>query len=180
MDVAKYLRPAINQVKISTYSDLPFGDESFDRIISLETLEHAAEPQLFLRELHRVAKNGARMVLSCPPATSELPYRVFTFLFGGHGEGPHRFPPSRRVKKWLKRKRLETVGAQRYRPLYQSARPGCRTWVKRYWRRRKKHGFQNSEYDNFMSVRKHNRELAEHHALRTMQPLRFLCWIIRR
>ena len=101
MDVAKYLRPAINQVKISTYSDLPFGDESFDRIISLETLEHAAEPQLFLRELHRVAKNGARMVLSCPPATSELPYRVFTSLFGGHGEGPHRFPPSRRVKKWL-------------------------------------------------------------------------------
>ncbi|HYW95396.1 MAG TPA: methyltransferase domain-containing protein [Bacteroidales bacterium] len=102
MEVAKYLRPAIHQVKISTYSNLPFDDESFDRIISLETLEHAAEPQVFLRELNRVAKDGARMVLSCPPATSELPYQVFTFLFGGHGEGPHRFPPSRKVKKWLK------------------------------------------------------------------------------
>ena len=42
------------------------------------------------------------MVLSCPPATSELPYRIYTALFGGHGEGPHRFPPSREVKQWLK------------------------------------------------------------------------------
>jgi hypothetical protein len=41
------------------------------------------------------------MVLSCPPATSEIPYRVFTFLFGGHGEGPHKFPSSKTVKKWL-------------------------------------------------------------------------------
>jgi len=24
---------------------------------------------------------------------------VYSFLFGGHGEGPHRFPPSKRVKK---------------------------------------------------------------------------------
>jgi hypothetical protein len=41
------------------------------------------------------------MVLSCPPATSELPYRVYTSLFGGHGEGPHRFPSSKEVKKLL-------------------------------------------------------------------------------
>ena len=41
------------------------------------------------------------MVLSCPPATSELPYRFYTFFFGGHGEGPHRFLPSREVKEML-------------------------------------------------------------------------------
>jgi ubiquinone/menaquinone biosynthesis C-methylase UbiE len=101
MRVAAERRPAARQVKLDTYSSLPFGDGEFDRIISLETLEHVAEPGIFLSELYRVAKRGTKMVLSCPPATSEIPYRVFTWLFGGHGEGPHRFPPSKEVKNKL-------------------------------------------------------------------------------
>jgi SAM-dependent methyltransferase len=101
MRVAAQLRPGARQVKLDTYSDLPFGDMEYDRIISLETLEHVAEPAVFLSELYRVAKVGSRMVLSCPPATSEIPYRVFTWLVGGHGEGPHRFPPSWEVKDKL-------------------------------------------------------------------------------
>lgn len=99
--VAAERRPEAKQVKLETYSKLPFSDVEFDRIISLETLEHAAEPDQFLSELFRVAKPGARMVLSCPPSTSEIPYRIYTQLFGGHGEGPHRFPSSREVKKRL-------------------------------------------------------------------------------
>lgn len=95
--LAQKLRPQVKQIKIETYSSLPFADAAFDRILSLETLEHAAEPDKFLAELYRVAKAGIRMVLSCPPATSEFPYQVYTFLFGGHGEGPHRFPSSREV-----------------------------------------------------------------------------------
>jgi ubiquinone/menaquinone biosynthesis C-methylase UbiE len=101
MRVAAEQRPGARQVKLDTYADLPFGDGEFDRIISLETLEHVAEPEVFLSELYRVAKPGSRLVLSCPPATSEIPYRIFTWLFGGHGEGPHRFPPSREVKRNL-------------------------------------------------------------------------------
>ncbi len=102
MKVAKSLRPGIDQVKISNYSNLPFQNAEFDRVLSLETLEHVAEPYQFLRELHRVSKEEAVMVLSCPPATSEWPYRIYTALFGGHGEGPHRFPSSREVKQMLK------------------------------------------------------------------------------
>ena len=102
MDVAATLYPDIRQVKISTYSSLPFQDQQFDRILTLETLEHAADPVAFLSELHRVSIPDAKMVLSCPPATSEIPYRIYTALFGGHGEGPHSFPPSKRVKIWLK------------------------------------------------------------------------------
>jgi dissimilatory sulfite reductase (desulfoviridin) alpha/beta subunit len=49
--------------------------------------------------LHRISTDDARLVLSCPPATSELPYRLYTAFFGGHGEGPHRFLPSKEVKK---------------------------------------------------------------------------------
>lgn len=96
------LWPNIEQIKISTYSNLPFTDEEFDAIVSLETLEHVAEPKAFLKELHRIIRPNGILILSCPPATSELPYRVFTFLFGGHGEGPHRFLSSKRVKMLLK------------------------------------------------------------------------------
>lgn len=101
IQVAEQIRPGLRQVKIETYAALPFEDRFFDRILSLETLEHVADPLAFLRELHRISGDDARLVLSCPPATSEIPYRIYTFLFGGHGEGPHRFPPSRRVKQML-------------------------------------------------------------------------------
>jgi len=101
MKVASSIRPGITQVKIGNYSNLPFSDNEFDRILSLETLEHVAEPYRFLEELHRISKKEAVLVLSCPPATSELPYRIYTALFGGHGEGPHRFPASREVKQLL-------------------------------------------------------------------------------
>ncbi len=101
MEVAAGIRPDAYQVKLASYSNLPFRDGEFDRILSLETLEHVADPIGFLKELHRVSIKDAIMVLSCPPATSELPYRIFTFLFGGHGEGPHRFPSSGKVKTML-------------------------------------------------------------------------------
>ncbi len=99
MQVAGSIRPDIKQVKINSYSRLPFPDAGFDRVVSLETLEHVEDPIAFLRELYRVSKADALLVLSCPPSTSEIPYRVFTFLFGGHGEGPHRFLASREVKQ---------------------------------------------------------------------------------
>ena len=102
MKVAQEIHPFIKQVKIETYSSLPFEDQQFDRVLTLETLEHVENPIGFLKELHRVSIPDARMVLSCPPATSEIPYRIYTALFGGHGEGPHKFPPSNLVKTWLK------------------------------------------------------------------------------
>ena len=98
MKVAGDLRPYIKQIKLSSYSALPFSDNEFDRILCLETLEHVSDPIAFMNELKRVSKPGARLVLSCPPATSEIPYRIFTTLFGGHGEGPHRFLSSKEVK----------------------------------------------------------------------------------
>lgn len=95
----KKVRPYVNQIKLNNYSELPFSDNEFDQVLSLETLEHVKEPVRFLEELYRVSKPESRLVLSCPPATSEIPYQVYTALFGGHGEGPHKFPSSKEVKK---------------------------------------------------------------------------------
>jgi len=101
MDMAARLRPQAVQVKIDGYSALPFNDAEFDRVLSLETLEHCAEPEAFLRELHRVSKPESILVLSAPPYSAEAAYHIYTWLFGGHGEGPHRFIPSREVKRMI-------------------------------------------------------------------------------
>ena len=109
MREAQKVRPHVEQVKIATYSELPFQDVDFDRVVSLETLEHVADPIRFLEELHRVSTADARLVLSCPPATSEIPYQIFTALFGGHGEGPHCFLSSREVKIMFEKTRWKLL-----------------------------------------------------------------------
>jgi 2-polyprenyl-3-methyl-5-hydroxy-6-metoxy-1,4-benzoquinol methylase len=99
---AARVRPYVKQVKIDNYSSLPFTSAEFDRVLCLETLEHVASPVNFLKELRRISTQEVVMILSCPPGTSELPYRLFSFFFGGHGEGPHRFLPSKEVKLLLR------------------------------------------------------------------------------
>jgi SAM-dependent methyltransferase len=45
---------------------IPLPDASFDAIVSTQTLEHTQEPAQVLRELFRVARPGARILLSAP------------------------------------------------------------------------------------------------------------------
>lgn len=72
--------------------DLPGDTESQDVVVSLETLEHVPDPLHFLLECHRILKVGGRLILSAPPAWSELALRAYDRFFPNHGEGPHRFP----------------------------------------------------------------------------------------
>jgi len=45
---------------------LPFGDNSFDRVVCSEVLEHVQNPDRVLKEIHRVSKPGARIVITFP------------------------------------------------------------------------------------------------------------------
>ncbi|MBI3968431.1 MAG: methyltransferase domain-containing protein [Chloroflexi bacterium] len=82
--------------------ELPFVAASFDRVLSLETLEHVPEPARFLGELRRVLRSDGRLVLSTPPATAEPLVRIADTLQMHHGEGPRRFLPSGAVKDLLR------------------------------------------------------------------------------
>lgn len=82
-------------------ASFPCEDNYFDYIVSLETLEHAPDPLKFLRECYRVLKSDGTLILSCPPASIEIPVRIYKLFFGGHGEGPHKFLSSGQVKRLL-------------------------------------------------------------------------------
>jgi ubiquinone/menaquinone biosynthesis C-methylase UbiE len=80
---------------------LPYPDNYFDEVLSLETLEHVSSPKAFLEQLRRVLKPRGRLLLSVPPETAEFSLRVYERFFKHHGEGPHKFLSSHKVKKFL-------------------------------------------------------------------------------
>jgi len=45
---------------------LPFADESFDLVVSCETIEHVPDVQEALREMWRIARPGAKLFLTTP------------------------------------------------------------------------------------------------------------------
>lgn len=48
------------------HDSLPYEDNFFDLVVVIDVHEHLAEPSLFTRELHRIAKQGATIVITCP------------------------------------------------------------------------------------------------------------------
>lgn len=46
--------------------ELPFEDNSFDVVISLETIEHLDHPEKFIQEIKRVVKPDGTILISCP------------------------------------------------------------------------------------------------------------------
>ena len=80
---------------------LPFLDNKFDAILSLEMLEHSPSPQKVLREMARVLKPGGQLILTCPSLVSEVHLWLADRFMNNHGEGPHRFPSIHHVKTML-------------------------------------------------------------------------------
>jgi len=82
---------------------LPLKDNSFDVVLSLETIEHMPYPQTFIKELYRVLKPGGELILSTPNVLWE-PVHWFAAVTGiHHSEGPHRFIPRKKLLKFLRK-----------------------------------------------------------------------------
>lgn len=66
--------PAINACKaslpgnffVTVAEKLPFEDKKFDFITCLGSLEHFVDPDAALQEMHRVAKDGAKIIILVP------------------------------------------------------------------------------------------------------------------
>jgi SAM-dependent methyltransferase len=53
---------------------LPFDDDEFDTVISLETFEHLMNPHYALQEVRRVLRSGGRFLCSVPNPLTGHPY----------------------------------------------------------------------------------------------------------
>lgn len=62
---------------------LPYEDDQFDLVIGIEVIEHLEDPFAFLRELHRVAKPGGKVIVTTPNILNiNSRLRHFTTGFG--------------------------------------------------------------------------------------------------
>lgn len=64
---------------------LPFRDATFDRVICSEVMEHVHDWRAAVRELARVVKDGGRVAVTIPTATSE---RLYLHLGDDYFESP--------------------------------------------------------------------------------------------
>jgi SAM-dependent methyltransferase len=108
LKASRKLNPGEDHVQTSLHS-LPFPDESFDVVMSLETLEHVPDPLLFLREIERILVEGGTLVMSLPPSAAEWTSVVNNLLKFHHGEGPHRFLAPSEVREMLREAGLQLL-----------------------------------------------------------------------
>lgn len=53
-------------IELDLNEALPFVDNSFDGVVSIETIEHLENPWFFLREVSRVLKPGGYVIITTP------------------------------------------------------------------------------------------------------------------
>jgi SAM-dependent methyltransferase len=75
-------RRGIEGVRQGQVEQLPFADRSFDLILATDVLEHVEDDLVALRELHRVAATGGRLLATVP---------AYRWLWSQHDHAYHHF-----------------------------------------------------------------------------------------
>jgi len=87
--VAAEIDPSLYALKDVQYQSIdmsrpfPLPDCSYDYIVSIEGIEHIENQFAFLRECHRILKDGGKLFLTTPNVSS-LKKRLIFFLTGAH------------------------------------------------------------------------------------------------
>jgi len=79
--------------------NLPFKDETFDKIICSEVMEHVSDDQKSTDELYRVLKKGGRIAITVPTLFSEQIYDFLTHeYFSSPGGHVRKYKPKNLIK----------------------------------------------------------------------------------
>jgi 2-polyprenyl-3-methyl-5-hydroxy-6-metoxy-1,4-benzoquinol methylase len=65
--------------KANFNNHIPFNNSSFDKIVSIEVIEHLENPAIFIRELSRVIKKNGQLIITTPNIQNVK--SKFQFLF---------------------------------------------------------------------------------------------------
>lgn len=101
------LRAAVGDVR-----DLPFGDNSFDAIYSMGTIEHFDETERAVAEMTRVLKPGGRAIIGVPNRHDPFLRPLFSTMLqtiGMYGYGYEKSYSRRAFRRMLERAGLVVV-----------------------------------------------------------------------
>jgi len=70
IDASKFQYTKLRCKEVDLNKDIPFEDNFFDLVVSVETIEHLENPWHFIRELHRVLRPGGQLIITTPNITS--------------------------------------------------------------------------------------------------------------
>lgn len=70
--------------KINLNNDLPYQNEIFDYVTSVETIEHLENPWHFLREISRILKVNGKLILTTPNVNSISSRMLFLYNLNYH------------------------------------------------------------------------------------------------
>lgn len=68
---------AMTLIQANAQKRIPFPDNTFDRVIAMETLEHTKDPCKLLGEIIRVCKPDGKIICTIPNATGHFPFHYF-------------------------------------------------------------------------------------------------------
>ncbi|MDZ7722077.1 MAG: class I SAM-dependent methyltransferase [candidate division KSB1 bacterium] len=97
-----------NTVKITDFP-LPFDDDSFNLVLSYETIEHVYQYDQFVSELSRVLTRDGVCILTCPNVGWEIVHWIAAIVNINHSEGPHRFIARKKLLHSFRKHRLRIL-----------------------------------------------------------------------
>lgn len=88
---------------------LPFPSASVDLVVSTECIEHTPEPRAAVREMLRVMRPGATLVLTCPNAAWHWAVRLANWMGLRPYEGFENWPGFGELRAWLDAEGAEVI-----------------------------------------------------------------------
>lgn len=105
----KLLKQNKNPSICANAEKMPFKNESFDVVYSINLLEHAKKPDHVVAECARVSKKGGKIILVTPNKGMELVLDLAEKLKLKIPEGEHRFLSHKEMEKMCKESGLSIV-----------------------------------------------------------------------
>ena len=90
------------EVRQARVEEIPWPDESFDLITCLDVIEHTPDDVASLRELRRVARPGAALLVTVP---------AYQLLWSSHDEANHHY------RRYRRRQLVEAARAAGWEPI---------------------------------------------------------------